>query len=230
MCKQYGYCRVSRKTQKIERQIENISKAYPNATVFKEAYTGTRIDGRKEFNRLLSKVSTGDTIIFDSVSRMSRNAQDGIQLYFQLFDKGINLVFLKEPFINSEVYKESVRQTIATTGNEIADLYINATNEVIRLLAKKQIETAFMQSQKEVDDLHERTREGISVARRNGKQIGAIKGSTHQVKKKIPSMDMIKKYSKDFDGTLNDIDTIKIVGISRNTYYKYKKQLFQKLA
>lgn len=230
MGRQYGYCRISRKTQKIEWQVENISKAYPDAILFKEIYTGTKIDGRKEFNRLLSKAAAGDTIIFDSVSRMSRNATDGIELYFQLFDKGINLVFLKEPYINTDVYQDSVKQTIEATGNEIADLYIEATNQVIRLLAKKQIEKAFEQSEKEVLDLHERTKEGMREARRNGKQIGAVKGSKNNVKKKQPSMESIRKYSKDFDGTLNDLDTMKLIGISRNTYYKYKKEIFEMVA
>ena len=27
----YGYCRISRKTQKIERQVENILRVYPEA-------------------------------------------------------------------------------------------------------------------------------------------------------------------------------------------------------
>ena len=36
MPKNYGYCRVSTKTQNIERQIENISKAYPTAEIHTE--------------------------------------------------------------------------------------------------------------------------------------------------------------------------------------------------
>lgn len=225
----YGYCRISRKTQKIERQIENISKFCPDAVIYQEAYTGTKVHGRKEFNKLLSKVKAGDTIVFDSVSRMSRNSAEGVELYFNLLDKDVDLIFLKEPFINTSVYKQSIKQTIDSTGNEIADLYIEATNTVIRLLAKKQIEQAFAQAQKEVDDLHERTSEGLREAKRRGKQVGRLQGSTYTSKKKSSSMELIKRYSKDFDGTLNDIDTIKIIGICRNTYYSYKKELFQSL-
>lgn len=225
----YGYCRISRKTQKIERQIKNISEQYPDAIIFCEAFTGTKVYGRKEFNKLLSKIKSGDTIIFDSVSRMSRNASEGIDLYFDLLDKNINLIFLKEPYINTNVYLESVQQSIDATGNEIADLYIDATNKVIRLLAKKQIEQAFLQAEKEVSDLHDRTKEGIREARRRGKQIGAVKGSTYTSKKKAPSLILIKKHSRDFDGYLNDNDVMKIIGISRNTYYKYKKELLTNL-
>lgn len=91
----------------------------------------------------MSIVKPGDIIIFDSVSHMSRNTNEGIKLYFELFDKGVNLVSLKEGCINTEVYRASIQQTIAATGNEIADIYIEATNKVIKLLAEQQIRKAF---------------------------------------------------------------------------------------
>ena len=227
---EYGYCRISRRSQKIERQIENIRKAYPNAKIYQEAYTGTKIEGRSEFKKLLDRAKSGDTIIFDSVSRMRRNAEEGIETYFDLYDKGINMIFLKEAYINSAVYKESIQQSIESTGNEIADIYIDATNQVIRLLARKQIEKAFEQAEKEVSDLRQRTKEGIREAKRIGKQIGAKKGQINHIKKKGPAKEAIKKYNRDFDGSLNDIDTIKMTGISRNTFYKYKREIFEELS
>lgn len=72
----YGYTRISTKSQSIDRQIRNIKTLYPNAVIIEEGYTGTKIYGRKEFNKLLKKVKTGDKIVFDSVSRMSRNAEE----------------------------------------------------------------------------------------------------------------------------------------------------------
>ena len=44
-------------------------------------------------------------------------------------------------------------------------------------------------------------------------------------KKSKIATEKILKYSKDFGGTLNDIDCMQLIGISRNTYYKYKKAL-----
>ena len=235
MGKEYAYARISRKTQKIERQIENLTKAYPDARLYQEAYTGTKTEGRKEFHKMLSVVRPGDTIIFDSVSRMSRNADDGVKLYMNLYDRGVNLVFLKEGYINTEVYKESVQQTIAATGNEIADIYIEATNKVIKLLAEQQIRKAFEQSEKEVKDLHERTKEGIREARRKGKQVGRATGTRVTTKKSLEAKRLMQEYSRDFGGTLNDIDTMtqiraRVGTLSRNTYYKYKKELFEQMA
>ena len=93
--KQYGYARISTGKQNIERQIRNIKAACPNAIIVKETYTGTKFQGRKELEKLLGKIQKGDSIIFDSVSRMSRNAEDGFLLYEELFGKGIELVFVQ---------------------------------------------------------------------------------------------------------------------------------------
>ena len=61
----YGYCRISRRSQRIERQERNILNAYPNAHIIKETFTGTKIEGRKELDKLLKVIKSGDTIVFD---------------------------------------------------------------------------------------------------------------------------------------------------------------------
>lgn len=228
MAKVYGYARISRKEQSIDRQIRNIKAAYPEAHIVQEAFTGTKMD-RPEWNKLIKAIRKGDSVVFDSVSRMSRSADEGVTTYFQLKEAGINLVFLKEGYINTQTYEEACKQSIDSTGNEIADIYIEATNKVIKLLAKKQIATAFEQAEKEVQDLRQRTKEGIETARLEGKQIGQKKGKKLNIKKKGPAMDNIRQYNQDFDGKLNDIDTMKLVGLSRNTYYKYKRELRESL-
>ena len=180
---------------------------------------------RPEWTKLYKKVKSGDTIIFDSVSRMSRSADEGVDIYFELYEKGIQLVFLKEHHIDTATYDTAVQQSISSTGNDIADIYIEATNQVIKLLAKKQIIQAFEQSEKEVEDLHQRTREGIETARLNGKQIGQKPGNKLHIKKEAPAKEKIIRYSRDFEGKLSDIECMKLIGISRNTYYKYKREL-----
>ena len=220
----YGYCRVSTKQQNIERQIRNIQASYPSATIVQEKFTGTKLDGRTEFQKLLKLVKAGDVIVFDSVSRMSRNAEEGIKLYEELMGKGIDLVFLKEPYINTETYKNNTTNKIELTGAD-EDILFNAINEYMKRLARKQIIIAFEQAEKEVKDLSQRTKEGLVTAKLNGKQIGQKQGAKLVTKKSIEKKELIKKYSKDFDGTLKDVDVIKLIGITKNTYYKYKKEL-----
>ena len=224
----YGYCRISTNRQNIERQIRNIQKAYPDAIIKQEVYTGTKTDGRKVFEQLLKIVRSGDTIIFDSVSRMSRSAETGFQIYQELYDKGVELVFLKEPHINTATYKKALSNNIEMTGTK-TDIILKAVNEYLMELAKEQIQLAFEQSEKEVSDLHQRTKEGIETARRNGKQIGRRQGAGITTKKSIKAKKDILKFSKDFNGTLTDIDCMRMIGIARNTYYKYKMELREEM-
>ena len=104
----YGYCRISRRSQNIERQERNILNAYPSAYIVQETFTGTKIQGRKELDKLLKIVKPNETIVFDSASRMSRNADEAIALYEELFNNNINLIFLKEPHINTDTYKKAL--------------------------------------------------------------------------------------------------------------------------
>lgn len=191
----YGYCRVSTKGQNIERQIRNILKEFPDAKIFQESYTGMTLD-RPEFKKLLRMVEAGDTIVFDSISRLSRDIDDGLFIYKKLQNNSINLVFLKEPCANTECF-----------------------------VSYDVIEAFFKQTKAEHDNLVRLTREGIQTARLNGKQIGGKTGAKLNVKKAAPAKAIILKYNKDFGGTLNDKECMRLTGVSRNTYYKYKREL-----
>lgn len=233
----YGYCRISKKSQNIERQVRNILSIHPDAIIIKEAFTGTKFQGRKEYeNKILKKIKPGDTIVFDSVSRMSRNADEGCIEYEKLYNDGIILEFLKEHHIDTEVYRQTLQRQInltLNTGNAATDKFMTAVIEALNTLtmdlAKEQIRLAFEQAEKEVTDLQTRTKEGIETARRSGKQIGQPKGATLIIKKKAPIKKEIMKKSKYFNGNLTDTDLIKVLGISRNTFYKYKRELLDDL-
>lgn len=225
----YLYCRISRKQQSIERQIRNLTEAFPEGHVVKEVYTGTTID-RKEWNKLYSQVQKdvkqrkNVTIAFDSVSRFSRNAEEGMKLYEELFNLGVNLVFLKEPHINTDTYKSAINVDIQMTGTS-ADIILRAIKEYLITLAKEQVKISFDQSEKEVLDLRQRTKEGLITAKLNNKQIGRIRGYKYTTSKEKESKRIILKNSKDFNGYNNDKEVIKLCGITKVTYYKYKREL-----
>lgn len=232
--KLYAYVRVSTQRQSIKRQIDNITTAnngaYAGALFFSDKFTGCTLD-RPEWNRLYKRLMPGDTIVFDSVSRLSRDAESGAALYEELYQKGINLVFLNEPHCNTDCYRQAAAASIPSTGNEIADIYIEATNQVLMLLARKQIAIAFEQAEKERVDICNRVKDGMKAAKeeaaRQGleKQYGLASGTKLTTKKSISAKEIILKHSKDFNGTLEDTEVIKLCGISRNTFYRYKKQL-----
>ena len=223
----YGYCRVSTQSQNIERQVRNILAVFPDAEIIREVYTGTTFQGRDKLEKLLKKVRRDDTIVFDSVSRMSRSAEEGFALYQHLFNMGVHLVFLKEPHINTDTYRKALAAKVELTGDKV-DFILVGVNRYLMELAREQIRISFEQSQKEVDDLRQRTREGMETAKMNGKQIGQRPGSKLHVKKSDAAKKAIQIYSKDFGGSLSDKDVMKLAGISANTYYKYKAELRNK--
>ena len=224
MKKIYGYARISTPKQNIDRQVRNIQSVYSQAYIVREVYTGTKFQGRKELDKLLNKIRAGDTIVFDSVSRMSRNAEEGFLMYEELFRQSVSLIFLKEPHINTDTYKKALQGGIPTTGTNV-DYILDGVNKYLLSLAKEQIRLAFEQAEKEVQDLHQRTREGIETARLAGKQIGQKPGAKLTTKKSVEKKAEILKYSKDFNGSLNDVACIQLTGLNRNTFYKYKKEL-----
>ena len=140
----YGYTRISKSKQNILRQVRNIKEAYPAAIIIQEAYTGTTTD-RKEWNKLYEKATAGDIIVFDSVSRMSRNAEEGFKAYEELYNRGIELVFLKEPQINTATYKTALNSSVPMTGTNI-DYILKGVNQFLLELAKEQIRLAFLQA------------------------------------------------------------------------------------
>lgn len=228
MCKVYGYARISTKKQSIERQIRNITAQDPTAIIIQEVFTGTKTTGRKEWEKLLKQVKPGDTIIFDSVSRMSRNADEGIETYFKLVDQGVNLIFLKERYIDTDTYKNEIQDRIELTGTDEDEIF-KGINNYFRKLAKKQIRIAFDQAEKEVMDLHQRTKEGIETARLNGKQIGRATGSKVTTKKSVEMKDKILKMAKEFGGNMTDKEVIETLKLARNTYFKYKREIRKEL-
>lgn len=228
----YGYARISTPKQSLDRQINNLKKyaaeLKKDIIIVSEIYTGTKTDERAKYQRLKKELKEGDTLVFDSVSRMSRNADEGIKEYFDLMNSGIDLVFIKERYIDTSVYKQEIQRTtdIQTNDNDLNETIFKGIREYLVRLAKKQIQIAFDQSEKEVQDLRKRTSEALQAKKLNdGVILGRRKGTVIETKKAKEMKVKIKKLSKDFDGTLKDIEVMELLKIARNTYYKYKREL-----
>ena len=227
----YGYVRVSTVHQRVLRQVSNIKELFPEAIFVKEFYTGTT-QNRPVWEKMINKIKSGDTIVFDSVSRMSRNSEEGFKDYKKLYEMGVNLVFLNEPLINTSVFdltKNNLLSISIETGNGAVDEYFNGNvqliNKLLMALAEEQIKAAFDQSEKEVSDLHIRISEGLRESRKKSKVFGMPKGAKIKTKKQLGCIDTIKKHCVDFGGSLSDLEVIKLCGISRNSFYKYKREL-----
>lgn len=94
----YGYARVSSKSQLdgngLEVQLSEITSRYPEAKVYSEQYTGTKVFDRPMLKKLLETVESGDKIVATKLDRIARNLVEGITIIQQLFDKGVSVHIL----------------------------------------------------------------------------------------------------------------------------------------
>ena len=137
--------------------------------------------------------------------------------------------FLNKPLINTSVYENSKSNLLSInieTGNQAVDDFfkgnVQLINNFLMALAEEQIKAAFEQSEKEVNDLHTRISQGMREAKNRGAHIGLPKGTSLTTKKSLECKAIIQKHSKDFGGSL---DVFKLCGCSRNSYYKYKREI-----
>lgn len=195
----YAYIRISTKKQSKARQIYNITNYCIDHKIdidsvgyYEDVGSGRTMD-RDEWNSLMGVIKSGDTIIFDEASRMCRDRETGFKTYRELESKGINLIFLKESYINTYNHPSDIR-----------------------------IRIAFAVAQDEIDLLSKRTIEGIQASR---KKSGHPFGSTYETEKAKKSKAKIMQLSACCNGNLNDRETMEIIGISKPTFYKYKKEM-----
>ena len=207
LMKTYGYCCG----ENIEKQEQSILAAYPNAIIVKEA---------SEWDNVCKNLNKGDTLVYDRVSVMNNETTEAIKLYEYCYDREINLVFLKEPHLNTDTYRKAMESTLPDNrfkADIVSKALMNLISEQIRLAIENPIEEAVSFSQ--------RTKDGIERARLNGKQIGQPKGAKLTTKKSLKMKEIILNSSKDFNGTLTDPEMLELTKLARGTYYKYKREL-----
>lgn len=228
-----GYARVSTPKQTLRRQIENLKAAYPDIVVISEVYTGST-DNRPKWKKLMRQCRSGivSKLVFDEVSRFSRNAEEAIVEYKELYELGIELEFLKEPHINSKIYREASERKIkiATDGmdDETATLIntvIGGLNDYLLSVAEKQIYLAFEHAQKERELLAKRTSEGLKQAKLMGSKVGRQPGQKLVTKKAKRAKRIIRNHYELFGGELTATQCFTLAQITKSTFYRYLAEM-----
>lgn len=149
----FGYARVSTEAQNLDRQLD-VLKKYGVDKIYNEKMTGTKKD-RSELTKMLDRMTEGDTVVIESLSRLGRSTKDLIELTELFHEKGVSLVSLKEAI-----------DTNTSTGKLLFTLM-----------------SAIAQFER--DCIADRTREGLKSARARGKVGGRPKMNPDNVKKAV---------------------------------------------
>ena len=149
----FGYARVSTESQNLDRQLDALKK-YGVDQIYNEKLTGTKRD-RPELTKMLDRMTEGDTVVIESLSRLGRSTKDLIELVELFQTKGVNLVSLKESI-----------DTSSPTGKLLFTLM-----------------SAIAQFERDV--IADRTREGLNAARARGRVGGRPRANSDSVKKAV---------------------------------------------
>ena len=149
----FGYARVSTEQQNLDRQLDALKK-YGVDMIYNEKMTGTKRD-RPELAKMLDRMTEGDTVVIESLSRLGRSTKDLIELTELFQSKGVHLVSLKESI-----------DTSTSTGKLLFTLM-----------------SAIAQFERDV--IADRTREGLKSARARGRTGGRPRTDPDAVRKII---------------------------------------------
>ena len=128
----YGYCRVSTKGQEKNgnsmEQQEKILKENGALKIYKESFTGTKID-RPEFDKLLVKLEKGDTIIVTKLDRVARSITKGSELVNNLINRGIKVNIINIGIMDNTPSSKLIRNIFFNFTEFERDMIVERTQE-----------------------------------------------------------------------------------------------------
>lgn len=192
----FGYARVSSKEQTLERQLKILKEnGVPKENIYKEFASGKSFTDRVEYKRLLENCAVGDTIIFTSLDRFSRNILETTKALGILEKRGIKAKFLKEG-ITTEM--QGISKLIITIFSWVAE----QERELIK------------ERQRQGYNALAKDNKGRMISNKTGKPVGRkeISLDSRQLK-------LLEDYKS---GKINITKTelAKLLGISRSVLYK----------
>lgn len=127
-----GYARVSTRGQAREGNgLEAQEEALKNAgaeKVFKETFTGTRID-RPELQKALSELKPGDTLIVTKLDRIARSAAKGTELVTDLLNRNINVHILNMGLLDNSPAGKLILTVMLAFAEFERNLIVDRTQE-----------------------------------------------------------------------------------------------------
>lgn len=200
------YCDLKGKLSK--SRIESIKLTYP------------RIKFVYSIDEINSKLIVGDSVVFDSIldlDDVNKNDIDRItDNYMELYQKKVDLVFDRSPNCDSAIIEGYLSRFSEIESRKYFGFILEM--QIQSYINIKDASANFKKNSQKI------------ASRDEGKSYGRPKGTTVETEKAKKAKEIIKKYSKDFNGKLSDDECIKKSGASRNMFYIYKRQLKKEMA
>ena len=143
---------------------------------------------RAAFKEMMAFVQAGDTVVVESISRIARNTRDLLSIVSELTEKGVEFVSLKE---NIDTTTPQGRFMLTVFG-ALAEL--------------------------ERENILERQREGIEIAKSEGKYKGRKPIDYNEAQMKA----LCKKWR---EGEITATAAMKELGLKPNTFYRRVKEM-----
>lgn len=187
----YGYARVSTKEQKLDRQIDSLTKYVDVKNIYSDKLSGKNTN-RENYQKLKEVVVAGDVIYIHALDRLSRNKRDTIREFNYFKEKGVILRIMNMP-----------TTLIELDGQQwVIEMINNIILEVLSSVAEQERITTL-----------ERQREGIEAARMRGVRFG-------RPRKEIPENFEILKHQWQ-QNLIASRQAAKELGVSQDTFLRW---------
>lgn len=185
-----GYVRVSTVDQNEARQIEAM-KTDGVEKIYMDKKSGKDFN-RPEYQKMISELHKGDVLIIHSIDRLGRNYDEITEEWRKITKEiGADIIVQDMPLLDTTLNRD-------LTGKLIADIVLQVFSYV---------------AQRERESIRQRQREGIEIAKAQGKYKG-------RAKKEIDKELFENTKTRWQSGEITKVQFAEIMGISRGTLYK----------
>lgn len=185
-----GYVRVSTVDQNEARQIEAM-KTDGVEKIYMDKKSGKDFN-RPEYQKMISEMHKGDVLVIHSIDRLGRNYDEITEEWRKITKEiGADIIVQDMPLLDTTLNRD-------LTGKLIADIVLQVFSYV---------------AQRERESIRQRQREGIEIAKAQGKYKG-------RAKKEIDKELFESTKTRWQNGEITKVQFAEIMGISRGTLYK----------
>jgi DNA invertase Pin-like site-specific DNA recombinase len=197
-----GYARVSTRDQNLARQISALKQAGVSK-IFEEKISGKNTK-RPQLNAMLDYIRDDDTVVVLSLDRLGRNSDDLTKIIQNIKDRGATLEILNLPSFKG------------ISDPNLRNLLTNVILELYKYIA-----------QEERESIKDRQRQGIEIAKAQGKYHGKIReyslDSPNRTKRYLYKRAVALMAQRDRGADITIRGIARELGISPSTLYRIKK-------